>query len=138
MHSKQIIERYEAPEAVFKHKALLISINQSLTERGSIYEAVRYEWVLDPNRAERAEIVLAVKYGLIVGAFIVDGKWLSMTVENVQKFPGAIPAKKGEKPRWGFVGQTAPDEIAKLYLRHRIPDVMRKRGAANPVKYTYE
>jgi hypothetical protein len=40
---------------------------------------------------------------------------------------------------WGFVGHSAPDEIANLYLRHRIPDAMRnKRGAANPVKYTFD
>ena len=134
-HSRQIIEHYEAPEAVFKHKALLICINQEAIERGSIYEAVRYQWRIDPSRADRADIVLAVYYGLIVGAFIVDGKWLSMTVENIKKFPLAKPAKKGEKPRWGFVGHPAPDEIANLYLRKRAPK--RKRGEAAPFKYIF-
>jgi hypothetical protein len=135
MHSRQIIDHYEAPEVVFKHKALLICINQLAKERGSIYEAVRYEWRINPSRADRADIVLAVNYGLIVGAFIVDGKWLSMTAKNIKHFPRAKPAKPGEKPRWGFVGHEASDEIANLYLGHRAPK--RKRGEATPFKYTF-
>jgi hypothetical protein len=131
MHSKQIIQLYEAPKAVFKHKALLICINQ--LARSDIYESVRYEWRIDHLRADTAEIVLAVHYGVIVGAFIVDGKWLSMTVENAEKFPGIIPAKKPKKPRWGFVGHKAPDKIAKLYLQHRAPQ--KKKGEATPFNY---
>lgn len=130
MHSKQVVERYEAEEAVFEHKAILININRSATERGSIYEAVRYAWKLDPTRAKRAEVILAVSQGLIVGVFIAD-EWLNATAEN---FPANSSDWKG---RWGFVGHQAPDEIANLYLRHRIPQEMRKQGAANPVKYTF-
>ena len=130
MHSRQIIERYEAKEAVFHHKIILITINQSATERGSVYEAVRYAWKIDPRKARKAELILAVIQGLIVGVFVAN-EWLSATVEN---FPGTISDRTG---RWGFVGSPAPDEIAKKYLRHRIPKEMRKPGAANPVKYTF-
>ena len=38
-----------------------------------------------------------------------------------------IEPEKGTK--WGFYGHDAPDDKAKLYLRHRIPDHMKKRGA---------
>ena len=130
MHSKQVIERYEAKEAVFQHNAILININRSATERGSVYEAVRYAWKIDPKKARKAELVLAVIQGLIVGVFIAD-EWLSATVGN---FPGIPSDRLG---RWGFVGHEAPDAVAELYLRHQIPKEMRKQGAANPVKYAF-
>lgn len=127
MHTNQIIEQYKAEEAEFKHKALLININRSATERG-IYEAVRYAWKLDPKKAQKAEIVLAVLQGLIVGVFIAD-KWMEATTSN---FPGTLSKWLG---RWGFEGREAPENISKLYLRKKLPDSMRKRGASNPIKY---
>lgn len=131
MHFKQIIEKYEAKEAVFLHTAIIININRSATERSNVYEAVRYAWKIDPKKAKKAELVLAVQQGLIIGVFIAD-KWLAATTAN---FLGTVSDRPG---RWGFVGREAPEDISKLYLRHRIPDSMRKRGAANPVKYVLE
>lgn len=130
MHARQIVERYEAEEAVFKHKAILISINRSATERESIYEAVRYAWRLNPNKARRAEIVLAVLQGLIVGVFIADNWYEAKSAY----FPGTLTDRPG---RWGFVGGEASKELADQYLRRRVPDSMRKPGAANPIKYTF-
>lgn len=86
MHAKQVIERYEAQEATFVHKVLLITINRSATERESFYAAVRYAWKIDPKKAEKADLVLAVQQGLIVGVFVAD-KWLQATTEN---FPGEL------------------------------------------------
>uniref|UniRef100_A0A8J4HAK2 GIY-YIG domain-containing protein n=1 Tax=Acidicaldus sp. TaxID=1872105 RepID=A0A8J4HAK2_9PROT len=128
MHAKQIIERYEAKEIVFHHSALLINIRSSAAERDSIYEAVRYAWKLDPNKARQAELVLAVDQGLVVGVFIAE-KWLAATMDN---FPGTAVDRPG---RWGFVGNEAPESLARLYMRRRVPDHMRKRGAANPIRY---
>jgi uncharacterized protein len=130
MHAKQIIERYEAKEAIFEHKAILINVNRSAAEKDSVYEAVRYAWKIDPKKAAKSEIVLAVLQGLIIGVFVAD-KWLAATPEN---FPGTSTERLG---RSGFVGHDAPEEISKLYLRIRLPGSMRKRGAANPVKYAY-
>jgi hypothetical protein len=42
MQANQIIERYKAQEAMFKHKAILINVNRSAAEKDSVYEAVRY------------------------------------------------------------------------------------------------
>jgi hypothetical protein len=130
MHANQVIERYEAKEAVFEHKAILINVNRSATEKDSVYEAVRYAWKIDPKKAVKAELILAVLQGLIIGVFVAD-KWLPATTEN---FPGISTDQPG---RWGFVGYEAPEEIAKYYLRRRLPDSMRKRGAANPIKYAF-
>lgn len=127
MHYKQVIERYEAKEADFKHKAVIININRSVTER-SIYEAVRYAWKINPKKADSAELVLAVQQGLIIGVFVAE-KWVEATRVN---FPGTVEDRPG---RWGFIGCEAPPEVGKLYLRHKLPDSMRKQGAANPIKY---
>lgn len=128
MHAKQIIEKYEAKQAEFRHSALIININRSAAEKVSIYEAVRYAWKLDPRKAEKAQIILAVQRGLIVGVFTAD-KWLKAIPKN---FPGTFAERPG---RWGFVGSEASKDIANQYLRKRLPDNMRKRGAANPVRY---
>jgi hypothetical protein len=128
MHAKQIIEKYEASEAVFRHKAVLITINQSAEEKQSIYAAVHYAWKIDPKKAATAELVLAVHQGLIVGVFVADN-WLEATTAN---FPGTVEDRPG---RWGFIGREAPGSTALLYLRKRVPDSLRKKGAANPVRY---
>jgi hypothetical protein len=89
---------------------------------------VRYAWKVDPKKAAKAEVVLAVMQGLIIGVFVADA-WLAATPAN---FPNTSAERIG---RWGFVGREAPEQIGRLYLRKRIPELMRKRGAANPVKY---
>lgn len=127
MHSRQIIEKFEAKEAVFYHDALLININHSAKEKDSIYEAVRYAWKVDPKKARNAELILAAQKGLIIGVFLAD-EWLEATPAN---FPGT----EHWEGRWGFIGHEAPKDIANDYLRHRVPDSIRKRGAANPIRY---
>jgi uncharacterized protein len=127
MHSRQIVEQYEAPEAAIKHKAVLITVNRTVTERESVYAAVRYAWKLDPVRAQRAELVLALKQGMIVGVYLAE-RWMPATVAN---FPDTLEDRPG---RWGFVGHEAPLEIRDQYIRHRLPDSLRRRGAANPVR----
>jgi uncharacterized protein len=127
MHAQEIIKRYRAEPATFYHKALLISVNRSATER-DLYEATRYAWRLRKAKAEQAEVVLATLQGEIVGAFVAD-KWLEATAEN---FPG----RESVQDRFGFVGREAPEDIKKLYVGKRVPDEYRKRGAANPIKYT--
>lgn len=128
MHAREIIERYAAAPAVFQHRAILISVNKTAAEH-SLYEAVRFAWKIDRNKAQTAEVVLATVQGLIVGAFVAD-EWLPATSEN---FPG----RENVPGRYGFRGREAPEAISRLYVRRRVPDEYRKRGAANPVKYTW-
>ncbi len=128
MHAKEIVRRYCAEPAVFKQKALLISINRSAAET-SLYEATRYAWKVSKSKAKKAEVVLATVRGLIVGAFVAHD-WLEATAAN---FPGHEDAPG----RLGFVGKEAPVEISNLYVGKRVPDEYRKPGAANPIKYTW-
>jgi len=128
MHAKQIIRRYCAEPAIFHHKALLISVNKSVSE-SSLYEATRYAWKISKSKAQQAEVILATTQGLIVGAFTPDD-WLEANATN---FPG----REDVPGRLGFVGRDAPTDIAKLYIGKRVPDEYRKLGAANPIKYTW-
>ena len=90
---------------------------------------MRYAWKISRSKAKKAEIILATVQGLIVGAFVADD-WLDATSAN---FPG----REDFPGRLGFVGREAPAEIKLLYIGKRVPDEYRKRGAANPIKYTW-
>lgn len=131
MHAEEIIRRYAADPAVFRHRALLISVSRSAAER-SLYDATRYAWKLDVRKAKQAEVILATMQGLIVGAFVAHA-WHEATAAN---FPGRAEGD-GVPGRFGFVGAEAPDELKMLYVGKRVPDSYRKRGAANPIKYTW-
>ena len=96
----------------------------------SLYEATRYAWKVALKKASEAEVILSVIQGAIVGAFVAD-KWLEATKEN---FPDREPMPK----RYAFEGTPAPEELVQKYVGKRVPDSYRKRGAANPIKYTWE
>jgi hypothetical protein len=128
MHAREIIKRYSAEPAVFHHKALLINVNRTSAET-SLYEATRYAWKISKSRAEEAEVVLSIVRGLIVAAFTAD-EWLEANPVN---FPG----REKRPGRLGFNGREAPRDIEELYVGKRIPDKFRKKGAANPIKYSW-
>ena len=127
MHAKEIIDRYCAQPAAFSHKALLINVNRSATET-LLYEATRYAWKISKSKAKKAEVVLATRHGLIIGAFIWDD-WLEATAAN---FPGreAVPGRPG------FVGREAFADVRNLYVGKRVPDEYRKPGASNTIRPT--
>ncbi|HZD23981.1 MAG TPA: hypothetical protein VE569_11350 [Acidimicrobiia bacterium] len=129
MHAREIIRRYTAKPAEFRHKAILISVNRS-AEESSLYEATRYAWKISPAKARKADVILSTVQGVIVGAFLADD-WLPATAEN---FPGREPVPG----RYGFVGREADDEIRALYVGKAVPASYRKPGAANPIKYTWK
>ena len=116
--------------AEFRHRALIIKINQQYRPGASVeelYEATRYAWKISKSRAEKAEVILATYIGKIKAAFIAD-EWLEATTEN---FPDKGPAPG----RFGFIGREASSDIQELYVGKRIPDEYRKYGAANPIQY---
>lgn len=126
MHVDGIIRRYQAQEAVFSEEVILININRTLAER-SLLDATRYAWKVDVKKAKEAKYILAVDQGIIVAAFIAD-EWLPANTENFPKFEPA-------PGRYGFKGHEAPPEVRGRYVDKRVPSNMRKKGAANPIKY---
>ena len=128
MHAREVLEQYAAIPAEFRHRALLINVHRSALE-SSLYEATRYAWKVSKAKATQAEVVLPTWHGVIRGAFVAD-EWLPAIPEH---FPDRSPVSG----RLGFVGREAPPEVRKLYVGKRVPDEYRRRGAANPIRYTW-
>jgi len=134
MHAEEVIRLYEAQEAKFQHKLVLININRT-SEDQAPYDAVRYSWKIDPDKARKCDYILAVRKGLIIGAFEAE-EWLEGTPENFPEFPRGDANRKGPREgRYGFRGHEAPEAVRNLYLQKRLPEGLRKRGAANPIRY---
>lgn len=128
-HVEEIIAEYAAEAFEAGEPLILVSIARSYEEEGkNIYDAVRGVWRIDMRRAKNFKLVLAHRRGLVLGAFRPT-KWL--------------PAKKVYFPwldddvqgRFGFEGNPAEQAAASLYVRKRVPDIYRAKGAANPVRF---
>lgn len=123
----EIVQELGAP--VFEEnsampKFILIKINDfSIEQNGGnnpegIYKAVRGNWVLNQNKANRYPYVLAVRRGIVVGVYKVE--------ENGWK-------KATDSNRIYFDGKEAPKDIQELFLHKRIPEKYQKRQ--NPAGY---
>jgi len=130
MNAFEILTRYKAETAELQHKVLMININRTVNNRET-YDAVRFAWKLGVERAKKAEFVLALEKGIIVGVYKAN-EW---QLARKQYFP---EFENHTNKRYGFIGEEANAEIQELYLRKRIPEEYRKKGASNPVKYNYE
>ena len=104
------------------HRLLYIKVKaQTVADRGSLYEAVRWAWRLNPARAEEADWVAAVVDGICCGMYEVH-RW-----EPSQRNPG----------RYEFVGRELDDrgEVGCRYIGKPIPEQYRRPGVANPILY---
>ena len=130
MNALEIINKYTAEEIKFSHKVLMITINKSILNRNSIYDATRFAWKLNEKKLESVEYVLAVNQGMVIGVF-KPTKWLKATIENFPEY------SYERSNRIGFVGIEAEIEICEKYLNKKIPKKLRKKGAANPIMYSF-
>lgn len=128
-HANEIVSRYAAEPADFQHKVLMISVNRSAADF-DYYKAVHCAWKIDVKKAATAEVILATVQGIIKGAFVAD-QWLEATTANFSRLEQDIPG------RFGFVGREADASIQSLYVGKRVPEDFRKKGASNPIKYTW-
>ncbi len=131
-HISEIIKRYSKEEIIAKHSLMAISIPISI-EQKSLYNAVRYAWRIDVNKAQ-GRYVLAHTKGLIRAVLEVE-KWLREGTEEFEiEFKDFLKVEK-VVGRYGFIGKelSKDHEISKLYLGKRLPPV--KKGAMSPVRY---
>lgn len=104
-----------------EHKLLYVKTKEgTLRERGSLYEAARKYWRLDPDRAQEADYVIAVINNVCRGVFRPE-KWEPC----VGKWEG----------RWQFEGHEVSGDVEKRYVGKLVPD--DKRRFQNPVRYGY-
>ena len=129
MNAYEVVKKYKAEIADFsKHKLLHISINNTVNDKET-YDAVRFAWRIDPEKAKKADYVLALNRGIIVGVFKVES-WKKATINNFPEFG------KNVKKRWGFIGVEAEKEIQDLYLHKRIPNNLILKQ--NPIRYSWK
>lgn len=128
-HVEEIIAEYKAQPFEATEPLILISIAKSYEdETKDIYDAVRGCWRIDSHKVGRFKLVLAHRRGLVLGAFR-PREWLPATKANFPWLSEDIPG------RFGFVGEPAEEAVASAYVRKRVPDVYRAKGAANPVRF---
>lgn len=106
---------------------MLITINKSIEERSSLYDATRLSWIINRTNARKVDYVLAVNRGLIIAAF-EPHEWFAATGDRLP------PWAEDHPDRSGFVGTEAPAEIQERFVRHRVPDTYRT-GSSNPIRY---
>lgn len=121
MTVEEVKALYDAPKADFKNfRALIIKIRPSfVVERGSVYEAVRAAWHIDPEHAKGLPVVASVD-GIIKGVF-TGVQW-----RRSKKYPG----------RYGFMAQESRKEEHRALVGCRLPAKYCKKGQANPIRYT--
>ena len=126
-HATEILRAYSAKPVAIQHSVVEITINRTAAARNA-YDATRFAWKLDVDRARKTELVLAVVDGIIVDVFTVKN-WLSATAENFPSFE-VIDSASG---RYGFDGAQATHDVHALYIGKRMPK--KAFGAANPIRY---
>lgn len=137
MNHIELIDKYALPEFPTdpEHALILININKldDRSDRKAIYNLVRYCWRLSKARAEKAEYVLAVVRGVVVGAF-KPKEWKHATPEN---FPDVPYADGSESHRIGFVGKEASSDIWDLYVGERGRRVISPelKHIQNPIRF---
>lgn len=107
---------------------LLVSINRSWREgmdAMETYQAVRFAWVINLERARGYGLVLAHAGGLVRGAYRPE-RWLPATREH-------FPAEQPVRGRWGFHGRRAEPEAWREYVGKRVP--AEYLGSRSPVRY---
>lgn len=93
----------------------------TVSEKGSVYEAVRGSWRVSFDRISKCPYILAAVNGVVKGVYQVEPD-------------GWKPVGDGSN-RYDFTGTEAPENIQKLFLNKRLPERYTKRGASNPVQY---
>lgn len=111
----QIHQRYHLPEVTSfgAHKILAITVNKLKGRRDEnvILDLVSYCWPISIRRAQKAEYVLALDRGVIVGAYrpIRWGQAFAADFPNVE-------GRSDEPDRIAFEGERAPDDVWDMYV----------------------
>ena len=128
-HSTELISHYRRNSYKANEPYILISIGKSYEDSSrTVYEAVRGFWRINIPRANRYSLVLAHTQGLVVGAFRAR-EWLPANPSNFHFLLQALPG------RAGFIGTEAEEKTVSRYRERRVPDELRLRGAANPIRF---
>ena len=127
-HVDEIVGLYAVDEVVIEHKILAITVNWGITKFNP-YDAARFAWRINVDRARNVEYVFAVVRGIVLDVFTVE-EWRRATLEN---FPEFVGKHRDEPSRFGFIGQQAPEDIRSAYVGKRMPE--KKKGTMSAFLY---
>lgn len=91
----------------------------TIVTRGSLFEAVRGHWTLDPERASKCEKVVAIVDQKIRGIYSLDKIYRSTLDETKYVFAGAMD-----------------EQLTLKYMGKNLNKDLCIKGAENPVRYT--
>jgi hypothetical protein len=137
MNHLQLLDKYGLPplDEDIADKLVLININaiSNKNDRAAIYDQVRFAWRISAKRATKADYVLAVVRGVVVGAFIAD-EWLEA---DRRHFPDVPHAEKESNGRFGFHGRVAPEDVWERFVGKRGKRVTndKMKHIQNPIRY---
>tara|TARA_B100000925_G_C21828241_1_gene395977 strand:- start:12 stop:716 length:705 start_codon:yes stop_codon:yes gene_type:complete len=120
MTSDEIIRLFNAkPLYKLDDPVIIININKKY-KRGSdsseIYNATKQSWKVSASRIQNIKYALSEYEGIIIEVYKIN-EWYE--IDN----------------RWGFNGEVAENLIREKYINKSIAHT-KKKGAANPVRYT--
>ena len=118
-HVEEIINEYAGKEFQVQEDLMLISIGVFYYRKDTAYDAVRYAWKVNRQRAEQHNLVLARLRGLVVGAYR-PAKWLPATFENFSDLAGRYDDFDELPDYLGFVGE--PADVWDDYVGKRVPE----------------
>jgi uncharacterized protein with ParB-like and HNH nuclease domain len=95
--------------------------DDTIQERGNLYEAVRKHWKVDLERISKIPYVLASNNGVIKEVYKVE-RWYDADSEEYQG-------------RCMFDGNVAPEDIRQLFVGKHLPEHYKKKGMAAPILY---
>jgi hypothetical protein len=124
----ELIRQYNAPPLTeISHPVVIININKryqdTRSNSTSVYEATKQAWVISQKSREKVKFALAEFQGIIIGVF-----------EILEWYP-VLTSNNANNNRWGFNGKEA-DELMKSYYLNKSISALKKRGAANPIRFT--
>lgn len=115
-------ERYSRVEMVVEHKLIFVKTSWgTVRERGTIYEAARWAWNAKPEKANRADYVLAIINGVCEGVF-ANCEWRRLD-EGQSEFectPLPLPLPRNN--------MNVDNRETRAYLKKLAPEYVRKHG----------
>ena len=126
-HVEEICAYFEAEPFAVKVPLILIAINKLWRDLGT-YEAVQCAWKIQTERAKHYDLVLAHVHGVVRGVY-QPKEWLRATRLNFPQLKEDFPGKVG------FYGDPADKSVWNEYFGKRVPDIYKKKGAQNAIRY---
>ena len=113
-YERALLFRHAAEEFVVDEPLMIIACHKTIEEGRSPYDAVRYAWTLNVQKAQ-GRLVLASNHGVIAGAYRPDNQgWIPATVEN---FPATADRIQGGLVFMGPLrkARSGTSTLARLY-----------------------